>query len=259
MLTATEMQALTPIQRKEKIYGEIPNIDEIEDGVEKSQAISKVINLFVGDYFDLRINNDQNESNGSILSPEKLEQAIQLEINKFKPTALDKLRRAVPTIESLEISSKNIYEMSGAVKLSFSNNVTRTMSTTMGLLWERIASISPYSINPELEFGIKLQGIDLISKNIHTNVIEYQQLKTQKNTLTGSQKARSVRELLIHSDPVFCVCFSNNSSWTFNHASIPRVSGGDFWGRIGMSYHLILKKVKALILDLEKEYVELLD
>ncbi|MCL6272223.1 hypothetical protein M3P05_20075, partial [Sansalvadorimonas sp. 2012CJ34-2] len=88
-------------------------------------------------------------------------------------------------------------------------------------------------------------------------VIEYQQLKTQQNTLTGSQKTRSVQELSIHDNPVFCACFPNNK-WTFNHSSIPRVSGEEFWSRIGIPYDLVLEKVNALIIELEQEYVSLL-
>ncbi|MBT3509249.1 MAG: hypothetical protein HN472_06865 [Nitrospina sp.] len=255
MLTATEMQALTPIQRKEKIYAEVPHFDQISEDIEKSRAVSQVINSFVDDYFNLRIESDENDPSGSILSANKLEQAIQSEIDRFKPDAIDKLRQAIPTKKSLENSYKNLYEMSGAVKLSFANSVTRTLSTTMGLLWERLASISPHSINPEREFGLKLVGIDLISKNIHTSIVEYQQLKTKKDTLTGSQKPRSVKELEIHSNPVFCVSFDNKGTWTFNDEKIPRVSGAEFWGRIGIPYGVVLEKTKILISDLEDEYV----
>ena len=133
------------------------------------------------------------------------------------------------------------------------------LSTTMGLLWERLASISPYAINPEIEFNLKIKGIDLISLNVDTNEIEYQQLKTQHNTLTGSQKGRSVQELIIHDNPVFCACLANNSSWTFSHPDIPRVSGEDFWHRIGISYDVFLKSVQELVLELENEYIEILE
>ena len=98
----------------------------------------------------------------------------------------------------------------------------------------------------------------MIALNKNTNIIEFQQLKTQHNTLTGSQKRRSVEELQIHDNPVFCACFANNSSWTFNHPDIPRVSGTDFWSRIGIPYDLFLNHARNLVLELEKEYVDLL-
>ena len=134
------------------------------------------------------------------------------------------VREAFPSKETMQKSYKNIYEMSGAVKLSFANKATRSTSTSMGSLWERIAALSLYAINPESEFGVRLPGIDLISKNIQTNIIEYKQLKSQKDTLTGSQKKRSVLELEINDNPVFCAVLHNKSSWNFKHKDIQRVS-----------------------------------
>jgi hypothetical protein len=227
--------------------------------MEKSKILSEVINGFAQQYFDLMITRDIQHPKGSVLVRKNLSAEIDQSISKFLPLAVGKLKTSMPKKEDLKESAKNIYELSGAVKLSFANRATRTLSTTMGLLWESLANISPYAINPESEFSLKIKGIDFISMNVDTKTIEYQQVKTQHNTLTGSQKSRSVAELSIHKNPVFCACFATNSSWTFSHPKIPRVSGAEFWGRIGIDYSLLLEKVEYLILALEKEYVDLLD
>jgi hypothetical protein len=258
MLTAQNIYAESRDRRKGLILQEVRNIEQGSSEIEKAREISRVLNTFLPEYFDLRISSDARQERGSVLSRENLSVAFDAEINRFKPTAINQLRSELPTREELLVSSKNLYEMAGAVKLSFANRATRNLSTTMGLLWERLASISPYAINTEIEFNIKVKGIDLIAKNMNTGVIEYQQLKTQHNTLTGSQKTRSVEELLLHDNPVFCACFANNSSWTFNHSEIARVSGEQFWSRIGIPYDLVLDKLRALILDLENEYISLL-
>ena len=246
-------------QRSILIISEIENYSSISDELDRSRALAGVINTFINEYIEIQISVDKAKGGESIVCPKALEVALDYQVSQFLPIAITELRKSQPTADELMQSSKNIYEMSGAVKLSFANRATRNLSTTMGLLWERLANVSPYAINPELEFGIKIKGIDLIAKNRTTNHIEYQQLKTQHNTLTGSQKGRSVSELLIHENPVFCACFANNSSWTFSHPDIPRVSGRDFWERIGISYDIVLKCLKNLIAQLEKEYVKLLN
>lgn len=258
MVTATQVLESDVNQRASLIISEVPNFLSIDDELEKSRALANVINSFISEYIEKKVTQDKALGDQSIMNSEALENALNEEIDSFLPIAIAELKKSQPTAEELIKSSKNIYEMSGAVKLSFANRATRNLSTTMGLLWERLANVSPYAINPELEFSLKIKGIDLIAKNKNTDLIEYQQLKTQHNTLTGSQKTRSVSELMIHENPVFCACFANNSSWTFNHPDIPRVSGTDFWERIGVSYEIVLKCLRRLISKLEEEYVTLL-
>jgi hypothetical protein len=53
----------------------------------------------------------------------------------------------------------------------------------MGSLWEKISNISPYIINPEFEFGIKITGIDILLFSEET--VNFAQLKTLKGTLTN--------------------------------------------------------------------------
>lgn len=257
MISANNIFILNANERERLILEEAGDLSHLDSEIEKTREISNVLNTFLSDYFPLRLEEDNNRAEGSVLIENNLIAAFDLEIQNFKPRAISVIQNAFSTPEDLRCSSKNIYEMSGAAKLSIGNKVTRNLSTTMGLLWERFASISPYAINPEAEFNMKIKGIDLIASNIDTMDIEYQQLKTQRNTLTGSQQGRSAEELNIHDYPVFCACFTN-SPWTFNHPDIPRVSGEEFWSRIGIPYNIVKNKATELILSLEEEYIELL-
>ncbi len=259
MIDAKKIYALTVAERKAVLEKQAANVtvpNNITKGLHSAYRTSKVIGEFVDEYFDLAISQDETHD---ALKPRNLRRAIKMEIDSFLPHAIDALISGKPTKENLQKSSRNLYELSGAAGLSFANKATRTLSTTMGSLWERIANVSPYAIEPETEFGLKITGVDLIVRNINTNNIEFLQLKTQKNTLTGSQKPRSVQELSLHNNPVFCACFSTNANWTFNDKNIPRVEGAEFWGRIGMDYDkIVLPLIAKMILELESEFIRLL-
>lgn len=255
MLKAQDLVEASRAERKTAILREAGSLDCNE--IERARRISGVLRPCLSNYFDIKVAADLQDPKGSVLKDANLNAALSAEISNFRTMAVADLRAAMRRQGRLLHSPKNIWEMTGAVKLALANQVTRTLNTKLGLLWERLASISPYVINPEAEFDIALAGIDLIARNYHTSSIEYQQLKTQHNTLTGSQKPRSVAELSIHDNPVFCACFAN-ANWTFSHPDIPRVSGADFWSRIGISYDLFFRHVRRLVLDLEDGYVTLL-
>ena len=255
MLEAENIYNLDVEKRKIQIL-ENANILESDDDLARAKKLSLVIDCFIEDYFSILISNDKNNLGGSVLSSSNLDKIMLDKVNTFKSSAIKDLKNAHKTIEERMIKPENLYQFVGAVKLELANKVTRTMTTKMGSLWEDIANISPYSINPELEFDIKIKGIDLISQNFDNKKIEYQQVKTKQNTLTGSQKERSIQELSIHKNPVFCACFSLGK-WTFNDSEIIKVSGKDFWHRIGIDYNIFEKNVRILILDLEKEFLEM--
>ena len=236
-------------QKKKQIILDMAGISEIDSELERSRKLSSVVNGFVEKYFEIALGKDRRRPAGSVLLPRNLDGLIRREIDAFKPLAINALRMSAPSREEILANPDNVYQLAGATKLSAANKATRNLSTTMGLLWERIANISPYAINPESEFNIKIKGIDLISLNAKCGTVEYQQLKTQRNTLTGSQRARSIAELSIHANPVFCACFALGN-WTFNHNKIPRVAGEQFWGRIGIDYETFEKNVKLLMLEL---------
>jgi hypothetical protein len=254
MLNAAQVKGMCVSDRGQAIINQA-NINSSDDGLERSRKISSVINTFIQDYIQLTINDDLRQPFGSVLVQPNTENSICSAINQFKPNAYQTIADSKPTVAQCTQNSANIYELAGANTLASSNRITRNLSTVMGLLWESIASISPYALNPESEFNIKISGIDLIVRNIDTNLIEYIQLKTQKNTLTGSQAPRCRSELSIHANPVFAVCFLTSSQWTFNSPIIPRVCGSDFWSRIGIDYSLFERLAKNLIHHLDQRYI----
>lgn len=256
MIDALRLYQATQVERAAQIVGECEiELKSTENEIDRSRVLSDCINTFVREYLEYLVHIDSQRETGSILELRNLRVEIGALVDEFRPTAFQKLEEAIPDIENLQRSGKNIYEVSGAISLSYANKITRTVSTTLGLLWERIANISPFALNPEIEFGLKLAGIDLIILNCQTEILEYIQLKTQKNTLTGSQKGRSIAELSVHDNPVFAACFTTNSSWTFNCPTIPRVSGDEFWDRIGMPYSVVLEQTKSLIREIDQRYV----
>lgn len=249
MLSARKVYDTARQDRKSLILSQ-PGI-RADDDLGSARAISTVLNGFIDDYFGILVAEDGRRPGGSVLDLGNQEQAMREEIQKFRPLAIKKVQEAVPNSQDMKKHAGNIYEFSGARKLAAANKVTRNLSTTMGLLWERLANISPYSINPESEFGVKVKGIDLISRNVSSGLVEYQQVKTARNTLTGSQGGRSKQELSLHDHPVFCACFPL-ANWTFKSQSIPRVSGAEFWGRVGLDYGIVSRLTQELILELDR-------
>ena len=78
-------------------------------------------------------------------------------------------------------------------------------------------------------------------------------MKSNKNTLTGSQNDRSKEELLVHNKAWFLSAIESNASWTFtDHEKIHRKSGEEFWPLINIPYAIVMESVKDLILKIEK-------
>ena len=258
MPSAEDIFKMSKIERKQFLQKEAAKLDSpesLDNDLVDAYKFSSVINSFILDYFQLCVSNDLSQPEGSILNDQNLIKSIKKVTAEYHAKGSATLTNSLTSVEAIQNSAKNIYEISGALRLASGNNITRTLSTIMGAMWEELANISPYAVNPESEFNIAIKGVDLILFNKDRNLVEYAQLKTQKNTLTGSQKHRSVKELELHDNPLFCAAFSSNSRWTFNHDTIPRIEGREFWERIGMRYDLVLNAVKALVLELEKEYV----
>lgn len=115
----------------------------------------------------------------------------------------------------------------------------------MGHKLENIAQISNKTFSPEKELNIKLKGIDLII--YHEQKIKYVQLKTKKDTLTGSQSSRTINELKIHPYSIFAAALDMGNSWTINKNecekyAIQRLAGKSFWSLIDLEYNFILSK-----------------
>jgi len=250
MLRANDLYGMSVADRNSHIMGAVNRIGGNVEG-----AKSLVINEFIAEYIAIKRHRDGCMERYSFLNSIDFNNRLSGLINHFFSRACEKIRNSKPSYEEVLASSKNIYELSGAVNLASCNKVSRELSTILGLLWERVAEISPYVISTESEFGIKIQGVDIIAQNFETYDIEYLQMKTQKNTLTGSQNPRVDRELGLHINPVFCACFDTNASWTFNNVNIPRRCGAEFWSQIGIDYNLILNQVVPLIQRLDSEYI----
>ncbi len=127
----------------------------------------------------------------------------------------------------------NIYQLANAYKLSAANAITRTYSTKLGLLWEKIADLAPNVISPELDLGYKIPEVDIIV--LYDNKLYYTQLKTQKNTLTGSQTKRTIDELSKFQNHWFVACINTNCSSTIPK-SLNKLIGKEFWEKIGINY-----------------------
>jgi hypothetical protein len=164
----------------------------------------------------------------------------------FEESILPELRVLVQTSTD---KKQNIYQLTSCTSLSSANAVTRTFSTKLGTLWEKVAMLAPNVISPEFELGYKIPEIDVIVK--YNNKLYYTQLKTQKNTLTGSQSPRTAQEMSIYENSWFVACIDTDCSWTAPK-SITRLVGREFWEKIGIDYNVILTLLTNLCQKVEE-------
>jgi hypothetical protein len=153
--------------------------------------------------------------------------------------------------QSTESGATNLFELVGATKLIRANQLSRVVSTQLGAAWEEIAAISKFAVSPELDLGLKITGIDLIFAE--EGKLRHTQIKTQKNTLTGSQKDRSISELRVHPHPLFAAAF-NVASWTFppfKSCGVERVAGEAFWSKLEIDYDQVVAAARRCVLSLE--------
>ena len=230
----------TKLEKKKYIISEsltIKKPKKLDEKLHNSFKLKEVINRFVVDYIDKIKEKD----------PEDIKPEITKKINEFKNRFIDK---RLP--ELIKFTPTNLYQMSGATDFAKINIILRSLSTSMGLLWEDVASLSKVAISTEKEFDIKIKGVDIIF--IKEKKPFYAQIKTLEGTLTGSQVQRSESELSIHDNSYFVSAFKTGTSWTFNSKIIERIVGENFWSMIGLDYEFILDEVKAMIKDIEKTY-----
>ena len=111
------------------------------------------------------------------------------------------------------------------------------------------SSLSSNIISPELHFGIKIPGVDVIVQ--HNNKFYYTQLKTQKNTLSGSDSSRVTQELSLFDNSWFVACIDNCAGWTYS-GSIQRLLGNEFWSKTDINYEDLLSHLNNTINLVEK-------
>ena len=231
-------------EKKDFIISESQKIKKIPKSVIKdlhqAYKYKEVINKFVTEYIkEIKKNNSNNRS-----------AEITDEINKFK-------KNYIENILPKRINQKivNVYSLSGADSFAKIQLVLRSLSTSMGSLWEKIAICGNTSISSENEFGLKITGTDLISL-IDGNPT-YIQIKTMEDTLTGSQGPRSNNELSIHDYSFFAAAFDTGRTWHFKSNKVKKFKGKEFWSKINLDYDYILKNVKVMVKEIETKYYEL--
>ncbi|MEC4989410.1 MAG: hypothetical protein SAJ37_11730, partial [Oscillatoria sp. PMC 1068.18] len=180
----------------------------------------------------------------------EINQKIDIILNRFKEEVLAGLSQEKANfrqnVTQKTSDFKNIFEFSQSENLYLSNMYTRFISENLGHKFENIAAISPKVFIPEIELGIKIKGVDLIIYD--RNLLWYTQLKTKKDTLTGSQKDRTISELELHPNRIFAAALDMGGSWTISHKisqakNIRLLSGSNFWSLIDLNYNMILEKV----------------
>ena len=258
MIQVNDMKNMTRNTRKRAIL-EAAKHQIAPDNLGKLEQpfkLARILDNFISDYIEVTITQNNKLGQNSILDNENLRLALREKLDFYLSQALDKVVSDPRSVADMMKNPLNAYELAGAKELAFANKITRNLSTTMGSLWEKLADISPHAANPELEFGLKIKGIDIICKNIETGLIEFIQLKTTKNTLTGSQSGRTNSELRLYKNPVFAAAFDVSRGWTFqNDPNIPRIAGQEFWSRIGMDYQIVYEEVVRAIKQLEAKFV----
>ncbi|AFZ56505.1 hypothetical protein H6G54_12695 [Anabaena cylindrica FACHB-243] len=261
MSTVLSPEILIPLsiqERKSLILHHASLIDVThiaDEDLHIAYKYGKIISSIAPAYFKYQILRDkQNYSN---LKLDKQSQLISSKTEKFAVIFIDWLKTDFEKKSAIlehHPNPRNLFELCGAKLLVTSNSVTRSLSTKMGILWEEIADISPYVIIPEFEFGIKIKGIDIIL--FIGESIKFAQLKTLKGTLTGSQKNRAKKELIIHDNPLFISAF-DLGDWTFNDPKIPRIAGKEFWHNIHIDYDLVETHVKNMLQKIDQAFAEL--
>lgn len=146
----------------------------------------------------------------------------------------------------------NLFQLVGAMKLVRANTVSRLVSTHLGSAWEEMAALSHLAISPEVDFGVRLKGVDIVF--LEDGFLRHTQIKTQKNTLTGSQKGRSISELELHPRPLFAAAF-DVANWTFppkSSCGIDRIAGDEFWSKLAIKYSDVVGAARDCFINLEK-------
>lgn len=210
----------------------------IPESLKRDYQIARTLDNYLEDYFDI---------NSQSLSVSNVDMKIDEILAKFIKEVMDgvyqekdKFRKAM---NSKKKTFKNIFEFSKSENLYLSNIYTRFISENLGHKLEEIANLSNNVYVPDQELGINIKGIDLIIYD--QGLIKYTQLKTKKDTLTGSQKDRSITELSIHPYAIFAAALNMGNSLTISKKSVENYNiellvDNSFGSLINLEYDLIL-------------------
>lgn len=191
-------------------------------------------------------------------SPSETQKSKQLKqiLKKYEKDVLTKLLATKENFQEIRKTTKptkqNLFLVAGTKNLFLSNKYTRTITTTLGNRLENILEIDKSKcFDAEIQLNLKIPGIDkfILDGN---GQIRHVQVKTKKDTLTGSQVKRSVIELGIHPNPIFAALF-DFGSWHFpKHGKIARMTGDEFWSLVGLDYETVLDEVCKTLQRIEK-------
>ncbi|NJP10930.1 MAG: hypothetical protein HC866_16830 [Leptolyngbyaceae cyanobacterium RU_5_1] len=227
---------------------------ELNSDLHRAYQIAAVLTPALPNFIQYQIQVDI--SHGSIFEGDRQSTAISNECEQFANRFIDTIPSLVRSPAEMEVNPRNLYELCGAAVFVESNSISRQLSRPMGDLWETIANISPYAISPEKDFGIKITGIDSVLLRQGKGAPVFVQIKTQRNTLTGSQAPRSRSELEFHQNRLFAAAFCTGGNWTFSSTSIRRACGAEFWSMVGLDYELLKFHVKQMILKIQAAYID---
>jgi hypothetical protein len=169
---------------------------DLSSDLRRAYQISSVLTPALLEFIHHQIQVDS--SHGSVLEQDRQSTAISDMCEQFASRFIATIPALVRSPAEMEANPRNLYELCGAAVFVESNSISRQLSRPMGDLWEAIANISPYAISPEKDFGIKITGVDLVLLPQGKGDLVFVQIKTQRNTLTGSQSPRSRSELELH-------------------------------------------------------------
>lgn len=249
-----------------------------ENALKKIHQFSTVLNPILKPYIEYKIQKFNQGSLGA--SSNKQTEDIQKRIEEIKiefvswlESQSNKSEITIPTQQSLftvssddlpdesmeeaiesVIDATNLFTLFETKLLAISNSVTRKLSVKMGNFLEEAATFSPYAISTEKEFGIKIPGIDIII--LVDDEVEFIQLKTKKDTLTGSQVPRVKKELSLHKKSSFVAAF-DAGKWNFSSNEIPSYAGEEFWRRIHIDYRTMESHLRKAFREIEVAYLKL--
>ncbi len=253
-----QLTSLSVTERMQLIEEHADSVDvptELNPDLHRAYQISTVLEPALSGFIQEQIQADT--SRGSIFLGDRQFAAIAHACEQFANLFIETIPSSVRSLEEMESEPRNLYELCGAVVFAESNSISRQLSGSMGNLWETIANISPYAINPEDDLGIKITGIDSIILDRGQGLPIFVQIKTQRNTLTGSQLPRSRSELELHQKRLFAAAFCTGGSWTFSSPNVPRACGSKFWSMLGIDYEILKSCVKEMVLKIQSAYVQL--
>jgi hypothetical protein len=217
--------------------------------LEKAYRLARVLDRDLAGYFQ-RVN--------FAIDPREIQIGIREICDKFKSDILQSLQKEKENFTKISnpqnTKFNNIFEFAGCEKLYLSSKYTRLISEKLGHKFEQIAELSPYVFVPEKHIGLKMKGIDMII--FWQNKLYYSQIKTKKDTLTGSQVYRSINELKIHPYSMFVAAldmgYSSNPSRKLAESNgIELKIGEEFWSTIGIGYLDVLKKIARVLKEIE--------